>query len=366
MKKVATFLAGVVGVAGVALLLPANVFAVCPPTANQTFDLCSGGGEITYSSADAGFLDGKFWIQGQGTDTLGTGIDSGAWTGHPSTGTSGADGNWITDFGLPDSRCLGFDWGSAGTDGCPDGSGVLWVTVFDGKNRGFMASVDGGLANATRIYDFSAIINGGVSPNFGSTTAGLTLGRAVSVATSSTISGKVSLNVSALAQPNYSETGSRTRPGTVRLHGINNALDVLQTGSGAQSILVDPNTDVCWETLDGGIVGVLGCVHTGGLTPSQNVQNAKVTPGRGELIFSWEVSAQFDVLGFNVIQKNVSKNTERTVNDTLIPINGQNDAQAASYNFSAGRKDLQATRGGFEIELVRTNGETSRTPAPLR
>ena len=74
----------------------------------------------------------------------------------------------------------------------------------------------------------------------------------------------------------------------------------------------------------------------------------------------------FDVLGFNVIQTNATKNTETKVNDSLIPISGMNDAQAASYEFSAGRKDLKATRGGFEIELVRTNGETSRTPAPLR
>jgi hypothetical protein len=367
MKKVARFLAGALGVVGVAMLLPANVFAVCPPTANQTIDQCSAGGEVLYNSADAGQLSGTFWIQGLGNDALDVGVDAGKWAGAPGIpGTSGADGNWLADFAVPDSRCISWDWGSGGTDGCPDGGGVLWVVVSDGANRSFIASVSGGSPNATRIYDFGAINNGAPAPNFGGATNGTPLGRSVHVTNSATAAGDVTLNVAALTVPHFDEVnGARALPGTVRLRGFNGG-PVIQTGSGTHSIAVDQDSDLCWEIVDGSFTVPLGCVRVGGLTPSQNVLNAKAAIGRGQLNFSWEVSAQFDVLGFNVIQKNATKGTERKVNDSLIPINGMNDAQAAQYRFSATRKDLQATRGGFEIELVRTNGETSRTPAPLR
>jgi hypothetical protein len=365
MKKVATFLAGAVGVVGVAMLLPANVFAVCPPTANQTLDSCTANAEVLYNSADAGQLSGVFWTQGQGNDAPDLGNDSGKWSGAPGIpGISGADGNWLTDIGLPDSRCIGWDWGSGGTDGCPDGTQPIWLRVSDDANRSMIVSVASG-GFPTGVFDFSRITNGTANGLLGG--AGLQLGRSVQVINASTAGSVVTLNVAALALPKYDElNGTRPYPGTVRLHGTSGGLPVLQTGTGAHSIGVDKDSDVCWEIADGSLTVPLGCIRVGGLTPSQNVLNPKVTVGRGQLNFSWEVSAQFDVLGFNVIQKNATRSTERKVNDTLIPINGMNDAQAASYNFSAGRKDLQATRGGFEIELIRTNGETSRTPAPLR
>jgi len=364
MKRVAMFLAGALGVVAVAMLLPTNVFAVCPPTANQTIDLCSGGGEVVYSSGDAGLLSGKFWVQGLGNDAADTGADSGIYS------DAAFDGNFgeapLGDLGIPDSRCLGWDWGSSGTDGCPDGSTRVWVVVSDRANRGFVASAAGfGAPSATWIFDFSFVDNGVPAPNFGGSANGLQLGRAVHVNSSSTTAGIVTVDVAALGIPNYGAGGGASLPGTVRLRG-QNAGDVIQAGAGAHSIGVQEDSDLCWEIVDGSLTATLGCVHVGGLTPSQNLQNAKASLGRGQMNFSWEVSAQFDVLGFNVIQKNATKNTEQKVNDALIPIKGMNDAQAASYSFSAGRKDLKATRGGFEIEMVRLNGETSRTPAPLR
>jgi hypothetical protein len=265
--------------------------------------------------------------------------------------------NWILDFGLGATRCIGLDWNDARADGCPSTSTPLWIVVSDSFNNAMVASIAGQVAGNEVTFDLSFVTNGGPG-DFG---PGTNPGRAVQVLSSSTAAGKVTVNFAPLAVPNYGDT-VRPLPGTQRMRGTNNALPVTSTGT---SIVVDQNTDVCWEIVDAALTVPIGCVHVGGLTPSQNLQNAKATLGKGQLNFSWDVSAQFDVLGFNVIQKNLSKGTERTVNSTLIPINGMNDAQAATYKFSAGRNDLQATRGGFEIEMVRVNGETSRTPAPL-
>lgn len=359
MKRVATFLAGVAGVALMAMLLPANALANCPNLGQQSFTLCFGGGEVILGP-DSGALAGEFWMQGAGNDAIDAGIDSGIWSG------ATADGNWVLDFGLdiPGTRCLEWDWGAANTDGCPDGATPVWAVVTDSANAAMVVSKAGVGGAGAGIYDFSFSTNGSVAPNFGG--AGLALGRAVHVSSASTSVGDVTVNVAALAVPRYDETGgARALPGTAQLRGTNGG-PVVVPGAGAKAIVVDQDTDLCWEIVDGSYTATLGCVRVGGLTPSQNLQNAKATFGRGQMNFSWEVSAQFDVLGFNVIQKNASKNTEVKVNDTLIPINGMNDAQAASYSFSAGRKDLKATRGGFEIEMVRLNGETSRIPAPLR
>jgi hypothetical protein len=361
MKKVAMFVGGVLGVAVAALIFPANAFANCAPPASAGLTLCAGGGEIIYDAATAGALSGTFWMQGAGNPAIDTGIDSGIFTG------AGADGQWLNDFGIPNSRCTEWDWGSAGTDGCPDGTTPVWAVVTDSANRSIVMSRAGDATQSPTNYDFSFINNGGAAPNFGGSANGLTLGRAVSVTSSSTAGSLVTLNIAALAVPKFDElNGTRPYPGTQRVSGLSGGLPVSQSGTGAHSLAVDKDSNVCWEIVDGALTVQLGCVRVGGLTPSQNVLNAKASIGRGQLNFSWEVSAQFDVLGFNVIQKNATKNTERKVNDSLIPINGMNDAQAAQYHFSATRKDLQATRGGFEIELVRTNGETSRTPAPLR
>jgi len=373
MKKVAMFLAGAVGVAVVAMLLPANVFANCPNPSQIQMSICSGGGEVLYNSLDAGQLSGKFWIQGQGNDAPGVGVDSGIWSGAPGIpGVSGADGNWLNDFTIPDSRCMEWDWQSSDTDGCPDGSAPLWVVVSDSANRAMVASAGFvGLAGVGN-YDFSFTTNGAPAPNFGGSTSGLVLGRAVNVSGSSVAGGLVTVTVNPLSLPIYDELGSlpgnpggRALPGTVRLRGTNGG-PVFVNGPGGGPIVVEQESDLCWEIVDGSYTATLGCIRVDGVTPSQNLLNAKASLDRGQLQFSWEVSAQFDVLGFNVIQKIASKGTERKVNDVLIPINGMNDTQAASYQFSAGRKDLKATRGGFEIEMVRLNGETSRTPALLR
>jgi hypothetical protein len=309
--------------------------------------------------ADPQFI-GSYWIAGQGNNALGVGMDSGL-----NTGTAADNNlNFLNNLGIPGSRCLDIDFGNAGADGCPTLGGTLWIVVSDGLNRAFSASHAGTAVAGGFEYSMGEITNGGAAPTFGG--VGLLTGRAVHVSQADLVGGKASVDVAALAVPNYSETGGRPLPGTVQLRGTNNASPTTAAGAGAHNdFLVDTDTDLCWEIVDGSFTAVLGCVRVGGNTPSQNVQNAKATIGRGELKFSWDVSAQFDVLGFNVIQKNVTKGTERKVNDALIPISGMNDAQAASYSFDAGRKDLQAVRGGFEIELVRLNGETSRTPAPL-
>lgn len=357
MKKVAMFVGGVLGVAVAALLLPANAFANCAPPADADITVCAGGGEVLFNPGadDQGQpLSGTFWMQGAGNPADDVGIDSGIFTG-----TAG-DGQWMNDFGIPGSRCLEWDWSSAGTDGCPTGAPVFAV-VRGGGNSAMVVSAAAQGASPVFFYDFSFTTNGAPAPNFGGSTNGLTLGRAVHVNNASTAAGDVTLNVAALSIPTYDELGSapgapgaRPLPGTVQLRGTNGG-PVVQTGSGAKSIAVDQDSDLCWEIVDGALTVPLGCVRVGGLTPSQNVLNAKASIGRGQLNFSWEVSAQFDVLGFNVIQKNATKGTERKVNDSLIPINGMNDAQAAQYHFAATRKDLQATRGGFEIELVRTD-----------
>jgi hypothetical protein len=362
------FVGAMLGVALAALLLPANALANCAPPADADITICAGGGEVLLSPLDPQgnpvVLQGTFWMQASGNPADDVGIDSGIYSG------TAADGQWLNDFGIPGSRCLEWDWSSAGTDGCPTGAPV-WVVVSSSSNTAMILSGNGAGIAPVWVYDFSFTTNGGPSPNFGGTTNGVTLGRAVHVTSSSGgdfVPGDVWINVASLAIPKYDELGgTRPLPGTVQLRGTYHGGPVVQAGFGAQLIVVDQGSDVCWEIVDGALTAPLGCVRVGGSTPSQNVLNAKTSIGRGgQLVFSWDVSAQFDVLGFNVIQKNATKNTERKVNDSLIPINGMNDAQGAHYRFAAGRNDLRAVRGGFEIEMVRTNGGTSRTPAPLR
>lgn len=361
MKKVATFLAGAVSVVLVAMLLPASVFANCPNFGQVQVLQCYSGDTDFPQDVSASPLFGTAWIQGAGNPAQFTGIDTGP-DNATGLGGSQADFNWIQDIaGDPQTRCIVVDWGDARMDGCPTSSSTpVWVVVSDSFNHAMAVSVLPTVTPEGLLFDLATVSNG-TSGIFG---VGLAVGRAVHVDTASTSVSSVSVNVAALSLPVYSETGSRTLPG-VQLRGKNSGLDTIQAGSGAHSIVVDKDSDLCWDVVDAGFTAPLGCVRIGGLTPSQNLQNAKATLGKGQVNFSWDVSAQFDVLGFNIIQKNATKGTERAVNSTLIPISGMNDAQAASYKFSAGRNDLQATRGGFEIEMVRTNGETSRTPVPL-
>jgi len=361
MKKVSTFLAGAVSVALVAMLLPASVFANCPNLGQVVVQQCFGGQTdlpVDGLGNPGPPLFGTMWVQGLANPAALAGTDSGLLTGDQ------ADGNWIVDFGIdPTVRCIGIDWNDARVDGCPNFGAPMWVVVSDSLNNAMVASVAGtsdGGSPPIGSFDFGLISNG-VPGVFG---PGTRLGRAVLVNTAATGPSSVTLGVAALNIPEYFDT-ARPLPG-VQLRGTSGGLPTVQSGSGSHSIAVDKDSRLCWDIVDTGFTAELGCVRVGGLTPSQNVQNAKVDLGKGKLNFSWDVSAQFDVLGFNIIQKNATKGTERTVNGSLIPINGMNDALAASYKFSAGRSELQATRGGFEIEMVRTNGETSRTPAPLK
>jgi hypothetical protein len=359
------FLAGAVGVVAVAMLLPANALANCANPGQATIVSCGTGAEVI-DDVYEGEMFGTFWIMGSGNDAADTGLDAGVWgSPNPSVpGVSGPDGHWLENFFIPGNRCLTWDWSGPNTDGCP-GTGTLFMVVSDGENRAFVASMAAAGAAGQIEFDMGRVTNGAPGPVFGGA-AGLTLGRAVHVISSSTSAGDVTVDVAALAVPVYDETGgARALPGSVRLRG-NNGGTVDQAGPGTHSIVVDQDSDLCWQIVDGSKTATVGCVRVGGLTPSQQLQNAKAALGRGQINFSWDVSAQFDVLGFNIIQKNASKGTERKVNTALIPISGMNDAQAASYRFSVGRNELRATRGGFEIELVRLNGETSRTPAPLR
>jgi len=364
MKKVATVLAGALSVMLVAMLLPANVFANCPNLGQVQVLQCFGG-QTDFPVDETGqTLFGTMWVQGLGNAAALTGTDTGPATAGVglSGDQAGIDGGWIVDYGVDAQvRCIVLDWNDARVDGCPTGSAPLWVVVSDSSNNAMAASVsclDNGVGGLN--CDLATISNG-VGGVFG---PGTQLGRAVQVSSASTSGNVVTVNVAPLNVPIYGDT-VRPLPG-VQLRGTSGGSPLVQTGATGGSIGVDKDSDLCWDIVDGAFTATLGCVRVGGLTPSQNVLNAATALGKGKLNFSWEVSAQFDVLGFNVIQKNAAKGTERTVNSALIPINGMNDAQAAKYNFSAGRNELQATRGGFEIEMVRINGETSRTPAPIK
>jgi len=278
---------------------------------------------------------------------------------------------FVTDFGggvPPGSICVTFGWDAFGIDGCGDGlSGVMAVAMRD--NAGNFAIMQVGPSGATS-YDFDLITNGGTGPN-GGTGNGVPLQKAVSVTGSSDLGSTVDVTVAPLnlgaGVAMFDDLGgARPLPGAVRLIQRAGGVDTLKSsGAGGGTVNVAADSEVCWELVDGLYHVLLGCRTIGGNTPSQNVVNGKAGFAKGGAAFTWDVTAQFDVLGFNIYQKNTSKNTDRQVNDALIPLSGDNDATAESYNYVAPRSDLRAWKGGFEIELVRQNGETSRAPVTI-
>lgn len=354
----------------VAWLAPAQTWAGCP--AGVPINTFSGGfvmGEAPVGVPFAGSVGGTFWISGQGNDltgpgdtTPGFGNDAGGLAGFPLDPTPFV--GWLVDFiGDNSSRAAFWDFGSSGSDGCGDGVAgpPLVVVARDDQNRFALMQVP---PNGAAQYDFDTLTNGVPSPNGG---IGAPMGRAVHATSSSDLGSTVQVTVGPLAIPSYDDQGgARAIPGTPRLRGrVGGVSSVVANGGGGGVVAVDADTDLCWELVDGSYTVTLGCLTVGGNTPSQNVVNGKAGFAKGGAAFTWDVTAQFDVLGFNVYQKNVTKGSERKINDGLIPISGENDATAESYKYVAPRSDLRAWKGGFEIELVRSNGETSRAPVTI-
>jgi len=349
----------------IALLAPAQTWAACPGGVSFQSCLFGGGGAIAPGALGFG---GTYWIAGQGLDVIGTGAagdsgfgnDAGQLAGFPVA----LDGTaFVTDFGSGGAfYCLNWDWASFGSDGCANGTDTMVAVLRDDQNRFALMQVAGSGAN----YDFDLITNGTTGPN-GGLVNGVPLGRAVHAVSSGDLGLSVQVNVAPLSIVSYDDQGGvRPLPGTPRLRGRVGAVStVVANGAGGGSVSVDADSDLCWELVDAGYSATLGCLTVGGNTPSQNVVNGKAGFAKGGASFSWDVTAQFDVLGFNVYQKNVTKGSERKINDGLIGISGENDATAESYKYVVPRSDLRAWKGGFEIELVRSNGETSRAPVTI-
>jgi hypothetical protein len=373
MKRVLKAFAVAAAGLAVALLSPVHAWAACP--GSVPFSECLAGGGI-WVNPGVTDLGGTFWIVGTGDDAVGPGDttggfgnDAGQFALFPVPSDGASLGSWLIDFlGDNTTRCVYFDWASFGPDGCGDGATggpAMAAVVRDDQNSFALMQT---FPEAFQ-YDFDQINNGGAGP-FGGPNNGVTLGRAVHVLSSSSNGGSATLSVAALdltsGVTDYDDQGGlRPIPGTPQLVGVQGGSPaVVATASGGM-VTVDSDTDLCWHLADGAYHPTLGCVHVGGLTPSQNITNPKAALDRGGAHFSWDVTAQFDVLGFNIYQANITKGTERKVNDTLIPISGENDAAAHSYSYDARRADLRAVRGGFDIELVRTNGQTLRVHAPV-
>jgi len=370
LKVVAVAAAGLAA----ALLVPAQAWAACPGGVGISSCLTAGGGAVAPGAVGFG---GTYWIPGAGLDVIGFvadplvgggtndggiyGTDAGTNAGFPLALSPGL--SFVTDYDSGGAFfCLAWDWGSFGSDGCANGTDAMTVVLRDDQNRFALMQVAGSGA----LYDFDSITNGITGPQ-GGTGNGVPLGRAVHAVSAGDLGLSVQVDVAPLTIVSYDDQGGiRAVPGTPRLRGLVGAVStVVATGAGGGSVSVDADSDLCWELVDAGYTATLGCLRVGGDTPSQNVINGKAGFAKGGASFSWDVTAQFDVLGFNIYQKNVSKGNERQINDGLIPISGDNDATAESYKYLAPRSDLRAWKGGFEIELVRQNGETSRSPVTI-
>jgi len=364
----------------VALLAPAQTWAACPGSVSFGQCLNAGGGMVLAPGTNA--MGGTYWVVGQGNTaigpgdlTAGFGTDAGQLAGFPIVLSPTPGESWLTDFVTADASagymCLNWDWFSFGSDGCADplSSTAMAAVIRDNLgNFAIMQVRSDGNAN----YDFDTINNGGVGGLGGSGNGvNMDLHKAVRVTSASDLGTTVGVNVAPLnllpGTTMYDDQGgARPLPGTVRLRGRQAGLDAtLSSGPGGGAATVDADSNVCWELVDGAYTVTLGCQAIGGNTPSQNVVNGKAGFAKGGAAFTWDVTAQFDVLGFNIYQKNVSKGTDRKINDGLISLSGDNDATAESYKYVAPRSDLRAWKGGFEIELVRQNGETSRAPVTL-
>jgi hypothetical protein len=373
-----------VAAAGLAIvsLSPAPAWAACPGAFQMTQCANQGGGlQLAPSATQVG---GTFWMVGQGLDVIGPG-DTTAGFGNDAGGLAAfpipvaefdPNRTWLTDFasdtgGVPGLVCISWDWVNPGSDGCGDATtgAVLAAVLRDNQGNFAVMQVAG-----TGSFDFDNINNGGPGPAFPGfcSTCGVTLRKGVTVTSATDLGTTVGVTVAALnllpGQTLYDDAGgSRALPGTVRLIERFGGVDTVKSaGPGGTTVTVAADSNVCWELVDAGYHVTLGCRAIGGNTPSQNVINGTAGFAKGGAKFSWDVTAQFDVLGFNIYQKNVSKGVDRKINDTLIGLSGDNDATAESYNYVAPRSDLRAWKGGFEIELVRQNGETSRAPVTLK
>jgi len=362
LKVIAVVAAGF----AVAWLAPVQTWAGCP--ASVPINNSSGGFILGPGTVDVG---GTFWIAGAGNDltgpgdtTPGFGNDAGGLAGFPVDPNFGT--GWLVDFFLDNaSRAFYWDFGSSGSDGCGDGvvGGALVVVARDDRNNFALMQV---APSGAATYEFDTVNNGVPSP-LGGTNSGAPMGRAVHAVSSSDLGASVQVSVAPLAITSYDDQGgARPIPGTPRLRGsVGSVSTVVANGAGGGVVAVDADSDLCWELVDGSYTATLGCVRVGGNTPSQNVVNGKAGFAKGGASFTWDVTAQFDVLGFNIYQKNVTKGSERKINDGLIGVSGENDASAESYKYLVPRNDLRAWKGGFEIELVRQNGETSRAPVTI-
>jgi len=303
----------------VACLVPVQTWAGCP--AGVPISSTTGGFVMAPGAVDAG---GTWWITTQGNDatgpgdtTPGFGNDAGSLAGFPQTPVF--PDSWLVDFLADNStRAFFWDFGSSGSDGCGDGvAGPPLVVVArdDQNNFALMQVAPSGFAS----YDFDTVTNGVASPLGGNN--GAPMARAVHAVSSSDLGASVQVTVAALNIPSYDDQGGlRPIPGTPRLRGsVGSVSTVVANGAGGGSVSVDADSDLCWELVDGAYTATLGCLRVGGNTPSQNVVNGKAGFAKGGAAFTWDVTAQFDVLGFNVYQKNVTKGSERKINDGLIP-----------------------------------------------
>lgn len=364
-RVVAVAAAGV----AVALLAPTSTWAACPGAVGIYQCVFSSGG-VQADPANTG-VGGTFWVPGQGLDAIGPGDTTGGF-GNDGGQLAGfpipVDGSsFITDFGIGGGiLCLAWDWFSFGSDGCAAPGAVTAAVLRDSSGNFAVMQV----GDSGGLYDFDSINNGGTSWQ-GGIGNGVTLAKAMTISSSSDLGGTVDVTVAPLnLDPGVTvfddQGGARGVPGTARLRGRQGGLDAtVANGNAGGTFNVDADSTLCWELVDGGYSVTLGCREIGGNTPSQNVINGKAGFAKGGATFSWDVTAQFDVLGFNIYQKNVTKGSERKINDGLIPISGDNDATAEAYSYVAPRSDLRAWKGGFEIELVRQNGETSRAPVSI-
>jgi hypothetical protein len=351
--------------AGLALapLAPGSARAAC--ATSVPFGQCViGGGAIILRDA-ASPTGGTFWVPGSGADALGPGDtapgfgdDAGLLAGFPLP--SDPYLSFLGDFlGDGATRCLYWDWSSPGSDGCADGvTEPMAVVVREGRNN--LALLQVGPRDGT--YDFDAITNGGPSP-FGGEFNGVTTSPAVHAFP---IGGRppytLLMSVEPLAIVSYDDQGgAREVPGTPRLTGLRQgARQVVAEGGGSATVEVDAESDLCWELADGPYSVLLGC-EVVPRHPPQHVLNARASIVDGQVIFTWEVSAQVDVLGFNIVQRNESGDWAQFVNQTLIPRSGANDWAPASYRYVARWRDLRARRSFFEINLRPGEGSGEST-----
>jgi len=356
-----------------ALALLAAGLAFVPVTTSTARAACTGSVPIIQCASGAVVLGegspetgGTFWVPGQGDDLLGPGYptpagfgdDAGLLAGYPLDPT--AFSTFLTDLiGDGTTRCLLWDLSSYGSDGCPDGTTEpLAVVVREGADRFALLQVGPEVA----YYDFDTIDNGGPSP-FGGEHNGVTTAPAVRVSSLSMVPPYfATIGVEPLAITSYDDQGgTRAVPGTPRLVGITGGVSgVVSEGGGAATVGVDADSDLCWHLVDGAYTVRLGCYHVP-LSPPQSVLDATVSLVDGRATFTWDVSAQVDVLWFNVVQRSARGGWSQYVNAAPIARLGDNDWAPASYRHEARWRDLRASKSSFAIELVHEDGRREYT-----